>query len=151
MRELGRSLGDFSVICAFGTGGTSTGLSRFMQKRYGKKAIRVVFPHEGQDVAGIRTRSKGAGLTFYQPGACAGQHDVDFQQAKRLLVYLAKRGLDLGESSALALYAVLQMVNFGIQGNYLVVLVDGIEKYERSLSPESGEDLEGKLSHTRGG
>jgi cysteine synthase/rhodanese-related sulfurtransferase len=146
---LGRSLGDFNVICAFGTGGTSTGISRFMQKRYGKKAIHVIFPQEGQDVAGIRTRSKAAGLTFYQPDAYAGQHDVDFQQAKRLLVYLAKKkGLDLGESSALALYAVLQMVNFGIQGNYLVVLADGIKKYERSLRPEGGEDLEGKLEVT---
>ena len=148
LSEIGRTMGDFNIICAFGTGGTSTGLSRFVQGKYGKKAVHVVFPQEGQDVAGIRTRAKAAGLAFYQPEAYAGQHDVDFQQAKRLLSFLArKRELDLGESSALALYAVLQMVNFGVPGNYLVILADGIEKYERSLEPVK-EDIEGKLEVT---
>ncbi|MDA4131967.1 MAG: pyridoxal-phosphate dependent enzyme [Thaumarchaeota archaeon] len=149
LHALGRSLADFNVMCAFGTGGTSTGLSRFMQKRYAKKAVHVVFPREGQDVAGIRTRAKAEGLVFYQPDAYAGQHDVDFEQAKKLLVYLAKKkGLDIGESSALALYAVIQMVNFGIRGNYLVVLADGVEKYERTLGPDGEESIEGKLEVT---
>jgi len=149
LRGLGRSLGDFNVVCAFGTGGTSTGLSRFMQKTYGKKALHVIFPREGQDVAGIRTRSKAAGLPFYQPDAYAGQHDVDFQQAKRLLMYLAKKkDLDIGESSALALYAVIQMANFGIQGDYLVVLADGIGKYRSALVAEGQESVEGKLEVT---
>jgi cysteine synthase/rhodanese-related sulfurtransferase len=149
MDGLKMSLADFNIVCAFGTGGTSTGLSRFAQKKYGKKAVHVIFPPEGQDVAGIRTRAKAAGLNFYRPDEYAGQHDADFQQAKRLLVYLAKKkGLDLGESSALALYAVLQMVNFGIHGKYVVILADGIAKYQRSLGQEKGEDLEGKLEVT---
>ena len=45
-------------MCAFGTGGTSGGLSRYMNEKYGKKAIHVVFPPPGQDVAGIRTKAK---------------------------------------------------------------------------------------------
>ena len=143
------SLGDFNIVCAFGTGGTSTGLSRFLQAKYGRKAVHVIFPQEGQDVAGIRTRSKASGLPFYLPELYAGQHDVDFQQVRRLLVYLAKKkGLDIGESSALALYAVLQMVNFGIQGNYVVILADGVEKYRRVLEPQVKDELEGKLEVT---
>ena len=149
LQSLGGSLTDFSVVCAFGTGGTSTGLSRYMQRKYGKKSVHVVFPREGQDVAGIRTRTKAAGLAFYQPDLYAGQHDVDFLQAKRLMVLLAKKyHLDLGESSALALYAVLQMVNFGIEGNFVVILADGIAKYEGMLEAGFKEDLEGKLEVT---
>jgi cysteine synthase len=148
-RGLGRSFGDFEVVCAFGTGGTSGGLSRFVQRKYGKKSVHVIFPREGQDVAGIRTRSKAAGLKFYEPDEYAGQHDVDFEQARRLLRYLAKKKqLDIGESSALALYAVLQMVNFGIHDKFLVVLADGITKYKHALESESQEDLEGRLEVT---
>ncbi len=145
----GLSLAEFNIVCAFGTGGTSTGLSRYAQARYARKAVHVIFPQEGQDVAGIRTRSKASGLAFYLPDLYAGQHDVDFLQVRRLLVYLAKRkGLDIGESSALALYAVLQMVNFGIRGNYVVVLADGIEKYRGMLEPQARDELEGKLEVT---
>jgi cysteine synthase/rhodanese-related sulfurtransferase len=149
LQELGRSFGDFEIICAFGTGGTSGGLSRFIQRKYGKKSVHLIFPREGQDVAGIRTKSKAAGLKFYEPAEYSGQHDVDFEQAKRLLRYLAKKKhLDIGESSALALYAVLQMVNFGIHDKFLVVLADGIKKYEGALESESEESLEGKLEVT---
>ena len=62
LRELGHSLGEFSVVCAFGTGGTSVGLSRYVQAKYGgKKVVHVVFPPEGKDVAGIRTKGKADG------------------------------------------------------------------------------------------
>jgi cysteine synthase A len=149
LKELGRSMADFNIVCAFGTGGTSTGLSRFVQKGFGKKTVHVVFPREGQDVAGIRTRSKAAGLAFYQPELLAGQHDVDFEQARKLLVDLAgRRNLDLGESSGLALYAVIQMVNFGVPGKFVVILADGIEKYRQMLKPPEKDETEGKLEVT---
>jgi len=149
LRGIGRSLGDLNVVCAFGTGGTSTGLSRFMLKTFGKKNVHVIFPQEGQDVAGIRARSKCRGLACYQPVLDAGPDELDLKEAKRLLVYLAKKKrLDIGESSALALFAVLQMVNFGVKGDYLVVLADGIEKYKNALEAEGEESLEGKLEVT---
>jgi cysteine synthase len=149
LSALGQTFGEFAVVCAFGTGGTSMGLSRFMESKYAKKAVHVIFPREGQDVAGIRTRNNAAGLKFYQPGIYAGQHDVDFDQARRLMAYLTqKKGLDIGESGALALYAVLQMVNFGLAGRYLVIVADGVKKYEGGLVTESKDDTEGKLEVT---
>ena len=33
-----------------------------MDENYGKKAVHVVFPLPGQDVAGIRTKAKADGL-----------------------------------------------------------------------------------------
>jgi cysteine synthase A len=129
LAEIGLSLSDARVVCAFGTGGTSLGLSRYLAKRYGRKAVHVVFPLSGQDVAGVRTRERASGLRFYTPEAYAGQHEVDFEQARRALRFFVERGHDIGESSALVIYAVIQMLNFGLGGRYVLILADGASKY----------------------
>jgi cysteine synthase len=155
LHDLGRSLADFSIVCTFGTGGTSGGLSRYVEGRYGgRKVVHVIFPPEGCDVAGIRTKGKAVGLRFYEPVRYAGEHEVDFEQAKRLFAFLVGRGLDIGESSALALYAVLQMVNFGADGNFVVILADGSKKYQRTVNSvleqeEQDEGLEVTLEIAR--
>ncbi len=134
LREQGKSLSDFRIICTFGTGGTSGGLSRYLTEKYGKKSVHVVFPLGEQDVAGIRTKGKALGLRFYEPERYAGQHEVDFEQAKRLLKFFVDKGHDIGESSALALYAVMQMANFGgYGGKFVVIIADGIQKYKRNM------------------
>ena len=133
--EQGHSLDEFKVVCTFGTGGTSGGLSRYLMDKYGKKSLHVIFPLSNQDVAGIRTKEKAAGLRFYEPERYAGQHEVDFGQAKRLLRFFVDKGYDIGESSALALYAVMQMANFGGDAGrkFVVIVADGIQKYRRSI------------------
>ncbi|MGI0064362.1 MAG: pyridoxal-phosphate dependent enzyme [Nitrosopumilaceae archaeon] len=134
LHEKGHSLADFRIVCTFGTGGTSGGLSRYLSEKYGKKSLHVVFPLGDQDVAGIRTKGKATGLKFYEPEIYAGQHEVDFEQAKRLLKFFVEKGHDMGESSALALYAVMQMVNFGgFGGKFVVIVADGIQKYKKNL------------------
>ena len=145
LREQGHSLSEFRIVCTFGTGGTSGGLSRYLMEKYGKKSLHVVFPLGDQDVAGIRTKGKAAGLRFYEPERYAGQHEVDFGQAKHLLNFFVDKGHDIGESSALALYAVMQMANFGgsIGGKFVVIVADGIQKYKRSL--ETVQDRKGHL------
>jgi rhodanese-related sulfurtransferase len=105
-----------------------------MSEKYGKKSFHVVFPQGDQDVAGIRTKGKAAGLKFYEPERYAGQHEEDFEQAKRLLKFFVDKGHDMGESSALALYAVMQMANFGgFGGRFVVIVADGIQKYKKNL------------------
>ncbi len=134
LHEKGLSLQDFRIVCTFGTGGTSGGLSRYLSEKYGKKSLHVVFPLGSQDVAGIRTKGKAEGLRFYEPDRYAGQHEVDFDQAKRLLKFFVDKGHDIGESSALALYAVMQLVNFGgVGGKFVVIVADGIQKYKKNL------------------
>jgi cysteine synthase len=133
LKAIGRSLKDFIVICAFGTGGTSTGLSNYVRKKYGTKNVHVVYPLGNQDVAGIRTKEKSTGLKFYLPDLYGGQHEVDFQAAKPLLRFLAGKGYDIGESSALALYGCLQMLNYGVAQNFTVIIADGSEKYAKVI------------------
>jgi len=133
LHEKGNSLADFEIVCTFGTGGTSGGLSRYASEKYGKKSVHVVFPPTNQDVAGIRTKNNADGLKLYEPEIYAGQHEVDFEQAKLLLKFFVEKGHDIGESSALALYAVLQMANFGGGGKFVVIVADGIQKYKKNL------------------
>jgi cysteine synthase len=134
LREGGYSLRDFEVICNFGTGGTSSGISEYIQAAHGKKGVHVVFPLSNQEVAGIRTREKAYGLKFYRPEFYAGIHSVDFSQAKRLLRYFVISGYDIGESSALSLFAAMQLANFGSGTKFVVVLADGADKYRKSIT-----------------
>jgi cysteine synthase/rhodanese-related sulfurtransferase len=133
LKDRGLSLADFRVISAFGTGGTSSGISKYVQIRYGKKSVHIVFPLNNQDVAGIRTKDKALGLRFYDPALYAGQHEVDFEAARRVLRFFVGKGYDIGESSALALYACLQMINYGVGDKFVVMLADGIDKYRSTL------------------
>ncbi len=133
LHEKGDSLADYRIVCTFGTGGTSGGLSRYLSEKYGKKSLHVVFPLANQDVAGIRTKNNADGLKLYEPEMYAGQHEVDFEQAKPLLKFFVDKGHDIGESSALALYAVIQMANFGGGGKFVVIVADGIQKYKKNF------------------
>ena len=133
LHEKGDSLADFGIVCTFGTGGTSGGLSRYVSEKYGKKSLHVIFPRSNQDVAGIRTKANADGLKLYEPELYAGEHEVDFEQAKPLLKFFVDKGHDIGESSALALYAAIQMANFGGGGKFVVMVADGIQKYKKNL------------------
>src|SRR6267143_1019758 len=129
----GYSLEDFRIVTTFGTGGTATGLSNYTQKKYGKRNLHIVYPISNQDVAGIRTKDKSIGLKFYRPQQYIGQHEVDFEAAKPLFRYFTRKGYNIGESSALALYATFQMLNYGVGERFVVILADGVEKYQKSL------------------
>jgi cysteine synthase len=137
LHEKKDSLEDYRIVCSFGTGGTSGGLSKYMNEKYGKKATHVVFPIPGQDVAGIRTKAKADGLKLYNPDAYAAEHEVDFGQAKHLLKFFVEKGHNIGESTALALYSVLEMLSNGDKGKFIVVVADGIEKYRKNLEAMS--------------
>ena len=62
---------------------------------------------------------------------------MDFQQAKHLLKFFVEKGHNIGESTALALYAILEMLSNGQSGKFVVVVADGIEKYKKSLEAMS--------------
>ena len=140
LHERGHSLEDHVVLCTFGTGGTSGGIGRYISDKYGKKSVYVVFPPAGQDVAGIRTKDKADGLGLYRPAEYAGEREEDFERARLLLRFFVQRGRDIGESSALALYAAVRMASRQGGGRFVVMVADGIGKYKKSL--EAGPRLQ---------
>ena len=132
LHENGESLQDYNIVCTFGTGGTSGGLSKYFDEQYNKKGVHVIFPPDQQDVAGIRTVGNADGLKYYNPDKYAGKHQIDFEQAKPLLKFMVEKGHDMGESSALELYAALQMI-YNNGGKFVVMICDGIDKYRKNF------------------
>ena len=141
LRENGDSLENYQIICSFGTGGTSGGLSQYMAKKYDKKSIHVVFPIPGQDVAGIRTKAKASGLTLYKPDTFAAEHEIDYEKAKFLLKFFVDKGHDIGESTALELFAAMQMAKSGNYKKFIIIVADGIEKYRKNFEQISKKQL----------
>ena len=145
LQELGDSLENYALYCSFGTGGTSGGLSKYMAEKYNKKAVHVVFPPLGQDVAGIRTRSKAEGLTLYNPQSYT-EHEIDFENAKLILKHMVDKGHDIGESSALELFAALEMAYKGEIKKAVVIIADGIEKYRKNFEMIGKNDVPMRIS-----
>lgn len=145
LHEKGDSLENYDLVCSFGTGGTSGGLGKYMSEKYGKKAVHVVFPPQGQDVAGIRTHSKAEGLTLYNPEAYT-EHVVDFEKAKFLLKFFVEKGYDIGESTALELYSALEMASAGLGSKFVIIVADGIEKYRKNLEQISQDKIPMRIS-----
>jgi len=134
LHKQGDSLENFNIFCTFGTGGTSGGLSKYFSEKYGKKSVYVIFPPSNQDVAGIRTKANADGLTLYNPEIYAEQQEMDWEKAKLLLKFFVDKGYDMGESSALELYAILQKVKSDGGGKFVAMICDGIEKYKKNLA-----------------
>ena len=135
LAEHGTSLGEADFVCALGTGGTALGVSRYIASRHRRRGVRVVFPLSGQDVAGIRTKDKAIGLRFYEPGAYLGEHEVDFGDASRVFRFFNRKGLDVGESGALALQACIALLNYGVGKEFVVMVADGASKYASEVTP----------------
>lgn len=138
LRQSGLSLGEVDLICAFGTGGTATGISRYVGRNYGRKSVRVVFPLAGQDVAGIRTKEKAKGLRFYTPSNYLAEHEADFEDARKTMAFFNAAGYDVGESGALALYASIQLANYGVAKRMVVMIADGASKYVQAAPSVRG-------------
>ena len=134
LHEKGDSLENFNLFCTFGTGGTSGGLSKYFSEKYGKKSVYVIFPPSNQDVAGIRTKANADGLKLYDPEIYAEQQEMDWEKAKFLLKFFVDKGHDMGESSALELYAILQKARTEGGGKFVAMICDGIEKYKKNLA-----------------
>ena len=133
LRSAGQDPSEYQLFCTFGTGGTSGGLSRHMREKHGKKSVHVVFPVPGQDVAGIRTKANAEGLALYRPGEYASQIEADFDKARPMLKFMVGKNHDMGESSALALYAAVVAASSGAASKFVVIVADGAAKYRRSL------------------
>ncbi|KAF6246151.1 cysteine synthase [Nitrosopumilus sp. b3] len=141
LQENGDSLEDYQIVCSFGTGGTSGGLSQYIAEKYDKKSIHVVFPSPGQDVAGIRTKAKASGLTLYKPETFAAEHEIDYEKAKYLLKFFVDKGHNIGESTALALFSVIEMAGSGNHSKFVVIVADGIEKYKKNFEQISKNQI----------
>jgi [CysO sulfur-carrier protein]-thiocarboxylate-dependent cysteine synthase len=129
--ELLADLPDLDVFVAgLGTGGTLTGVGRYLKEH--NSAIRVVAaePLQGEGVQGLRSLEDG----FIPPvldsailDAKILVHAADAVRAMRTL--LDKEGIFTGPSGGAALHAALRVARSLDHGNIVVLLADGGWKY----------------------
>ncbi len=127
-----------AVIAGVGTGGTVSGVGRFL-KRYSKKIkIFAVEPAESPVISGGKPSShgiQGIGAGFipknYDPSAVDEVITVSTDEAKEMTMYLSKKeGLFLGISSGAAVAAAVRIVKLlGPESRVVTVCPDGGEKY----------------------
>ncbi len=142
LSSMGFEPSEFDVVCAFGTGGSATGLSRHRSRAGGRRSVHVVYPQADQDVAGIRTKEKALGLKFYHPDEYASESEFDFERAKRLLAFLNERGYDVGESGALVLSGCVKLIEMGLGRRLVALIADGASKYSLNGEPAAAAPAE---------
>ncbi len=123
-------LSKLKIICTFGTGGTSYGISKYFLDRYNRKIVTVAFPEEGQDVGGIRNLGNAHFLPFFKPELYESIEKVNFYEAKKIMEFFINKGESIGESSALALQCCLDLIKKESKEKvYVVIFADDAQKY----------------------
>jgi cysteine synthase A len=127
-----------AVVAGVGTGGTISGIGKFL-KEYSKKIkIFAVEPKESPVISGGKPSShgiQGIGAGFipknYDSSVIDGVLTVSTEEAKEMTAYLSKKeGLFLGISSGAAVAAAMELSKkFEHDSRIVVIAPDGGEKY----------------------
>ncbi len=150
--EILAAVADVDVFVAgLGTGGTLTGVGRFLKGQ--RRAVRIIAaePLPGEHVQGLRRLDEG----FVPPVLDASVLDDRYLVGNRDAVVgvrrlLREEGIFAGLSSGAALHVALRAAAEMEEGNVVVLLADGGWKYlstgiyDRDLN-ELDEELEGSL------
>ena len=72
-------------------------------------------------------------MSLYKPDTYAAEHEIDFEKAKFLLKFFVDKGHDIGESTALELFAAMQMASSRINKKFVIIVADGIGKYRKNF------------------
>ncbi len=126
-----------AVVCGVGTGGTVSGIGRFMKQFSKNVKIFAVEPSESPVISGGNPSAhgiQGIGAGFipknYDPSVVDKVLTVSTDEAKDMTSYLSKReGLFLGISSGAAVAAARKIIDYFDLKRIVVIAPDGGEKY----------------------
>lgn len=121
-------------VAGLGTCGTITGTGRFLKGR--NPAVRVlgVYPEDGHDIPGVRSRRQLAQTKLYCPKEYDGEIEVADRAAYDLCLRLNREeSIIAGPSSGMALAGALQLVPDEPGVVAVVIFPDNIFKYASSV------------------
>jgi cysteine synthase A len=126
-----------AIVAGVGTGGTISGIGRFMKQFSKSIKIFAVEPSESPVISEGKSSShgiQGIGAGFipknYDPSIVDEILTVSTEEAKDMANYLSKKeGLFLGISSGAAVAAARKIINRRDFKNIVVIAPDGGEKY----------------------
>lgn len=121
-------------IAGLGTCGTITGNGRFLKSR--NKGVKVlgVYPEDGHDIPGVRSKRQLAQTKLYFPQEYDGEVEVTDKEAYELCLRLNREeSIIAGPSSGMALAGALKMVPDEPGVIAVVIFPDNIFKYASSV------------------
>jgi cysteine synthase/rhodanese-related sulfurtransferase len=121
-------------VAGLGTCGTITGTGRFLKEQNPAIQVLGVYPEEGHDIPGVRSRRQLQQTKLYFPAEYDGEIEVGNREAYDLCLRLNREeSIIAGPSSGMALVGALRLVpdrpgNIGV-----VIFPDNIFKYASSV------------------
>jgi len=151
--EILRALPQLDVFVAgLGTGGTLTGVGRYLKERNAETKIIAAVPHPGDLVQGLRDLGEGFIPPVLDESVLDGRIVVDslssFAMAKELM---EKEAIFAGISSGAVLKVALRAAQRLDRGNVVALLADGGWKYlstslwSKDYSEVKEEDVQGTV------
>lgn len=121
-------------VAGLGTCGTITGTGRFLKSKSEDVQVLGVYPEEGHDIPGVRSKIQLQQTKLYHPEEYNGGVEVADREAYDLCLRLNREeSIIAGPSSAMALAGAFKMVP-DEPGNIVVVIFpDNIFKYASSM------------------
>jgi len=121
-------------IAGLGTCGTVTGTGRFLKGK--RKDVKVfgVYPEDGHDIPGVRSKRQLAQTKLYRPSEYDGEAEISNREAFDLCLRLNREeSIIAGPSSGMALAGALKLVPDEPGVVAVVIFPDSIFKYASSI------------------
>jgi cysteine synthase/rhodanese-related sulfurtransferase len=121
-------------VACLGTGGTITGNGRFLKGKNPSVRILAVYPEEGHDIPGVRSKRQLDQTRLYFPSEYDGEAEISNREAYDLTLRLNREeSVIAGPSSGLALAGALRLVPDEPGVVAVVIFPDNIFKYASSV------------------
>jgi cysteine synthase/rhodanese-related sulfurtransferase len=121
-------------IAGLGTCGTITGTGRFLKEKQRNVKVLGVYPEDGHDIPGVRSKRQLAQTKLYRPKEYDGEAEVADREAFELCLRLNREeSIIAGPSSGLALAGAFKLVPDEPGVIAVVIFPDNIFKYASSV------------------
>jgi len=126
-------------VAGLGTCGTITGTGRFL-KQQGDVKVLGVYPEDGHDIPGVRSKRQLQQTTLYHPDEYDAQIEVTNREAFDMCLRLNREeSLIAGPSSGMALVGTFKLVPDEPGAIVVVAFPDNIFKYASSICRHFGQ------------
>ena len=121
-------------VAGLGTCGTITGTGRFLKQQNPQVQVLGVYPEEGHDIPGVRSKRQLAQTSLYFPDEYDGEEEVTDRESFEMCLRLNREeSVIAGPSSGMALAGALRLVPDEPGVIAVVVFPDNIFKYASSV------------------
>ncbi|MCH8252820.1 MAG: pyridoxal-phosphate dependent enzyme [Planctomycetes bacterium] len=122
------------LVAGLGTCGTITGTGMFLREKNPSSKLIGVYPEEGHDIPGVRSRSQLQQTKLYRPELCDDEVEVINREAFDMCLRLNREeSIIAGPSSGMALVGALRAIADEPGTLVVVVFPDNVFKYASSF------------------